>query len=68
MSRLKQIESIIDTDKNTLGRKACSFMQTATLLYLSTLKDTAGMKADDLPEPFRSDVKDSYKKAKEQTR
>lgn len=51
MSRLKQIESIINTDKNTLGRKACSLMETATLLYLSTLRNTAGMKASDLPEP-----------------
>lgn len=66
MSRIKQIQDLMKTDKNTLGRLACSLMKTETLHYLSTLEHTAGMKPDDLPEPFRSDVIDSYKKAKEQ--
>lgn len=67
MSRIQTIREILTAPKKDLTRVALSFMDIDTLHYIASLREDnpdGEVKADDLPEPYRTDVLNSYKKAK----
>ena len=68
MSRLKAIREILTAPTKSLTRSALSFMDIDTLHYIASLREdnpNGEIRADDLPEPYRTDVLNSYQKANE---
>lgn len=64
MARHDEIKKVLMTDNRAINRRMCSFMKDETLHYLVSFGED--MQVSDLPEPYKSDVIESYKKAKGQ--
>lgn len=63
-TRQEKIRKILMTDNSKLNRAICGFMKTETLEYLLDVGENK--QVNDLPEPYKSDVINSYQKAKKQ--
>lgn len=61
-TRQEKIRKVLMTDKSKLNRAICGFMKTESLEYLLDVGENK--QVNDLPEPFRSDFINSYKKAR----
>lgn len=66
MNRLNKIREILNNPNKDLGRIACKFMKTETLLHLAEVREAMGngnIYAEDIQEPFRTDIIESFKRA-----
>lgn len=69
MTRLKKIKQILTQPKMDVTRLACSYMETDTLQVIASLRGEHSKRSipiDSIPEPYRSDVINSYERAKKE--
>lgn len=65
MTREEELRRVLMTDNRKLNRVMLSLMKDETLHYLLTVSEDK--QVGDFQEPYKSDVIDSYQKAREQS-